>query len=108
MNSDLEKKEFNTNSRSKRKKSNNCCIFVSMVSIVLVIFILYVSSHLGLYNKVQAMEVENFTISDALIQPPPQMSIVNNLQNMAEIISQPNQFMAKGKTKFTETLLRFC
>ena len=77
---------------SERKKSKNCCIFSAMVSSVLVLFILYISAYLGTKTS-EAFHTENFTISDALEVLPPG----NNFQAMAQILSQPNQFMAKGE-----------
>ena len=41
--------------------------------------------------------MENFTISDALKQGPPQLNMANNFETMAQVLSQPNQFMARGK-----------
>ena len=87
--------------REEEKSEKNCCIFSTMVPCVLLIFILYVSSYLGAMSIVSAekndLRAENFTISDALKQAPPQFHLANNLQAMAEMLSQPNQFMAKGK-----------
>ena len=84
--------------RTARKSvcSKSCCIFSSMVPLVLGIFVLYISAYLGSMTS-EALKTENFTISDALKQPPPQLHLANNLQAMAQVLSQPNQFMNKGK-----------
>ena len=87
--------------RTARKSvcSKSCCIFSSMVPLVLGIFVLYIGAYLGTMTS-EALKTENFTVSDALKQPPPQLHLANNLQAMAQVLSQPNQFMNKGKHQF--------
>ena len=52
------------------------------------------------------LKAENFTVSDALKKGPPQFDSANkdyynNLQAMSQVLSRPNQFMARGKWKIT-------
>ena len=86
------------------KSRNSCCLFSAMVPLVFTIFIVYVSSYLGVMSGAFAtdLKVENFTVSDALKKGPPQFDSANkdyynNLQAMSQVLSRPNQFMARGK-----------
>ena len=54
-----------------------------------------------------ALNVENFTVSDALKQPPPQILLANNLQNMAQVLSQPNQFFKRANKGKNDLLMQF-
>ena len=86
------------------KSRNSCCLFSAMVPLVFTIFIVYVSSYLGVMSGAFAtdLKTENFSESDALKMGPPQFDLANkdyynNLQAMSQHLSRPNQFMARGK-----------
>ena len=82
--------------KSKKKSSSSCCIFYSMVPLVFILFILYISAYMGTMTA-SSEKVENFTISDVL-QFPPHVHLVNNLEAMAQkaLLQKPNQFLEKA------------
>ena len=67
-----------------------------MVPLVFILFILYVSAYMGAMTA-SSEKVENFTISDVL-QFPPHVHLVNNLEAMAQkaLLQKPNQFLEKA------------
>ena len=82
------------------KSRNSCCLFSAMVPLVFTIFIVYVSSYLGVMSGAFAtdLKAENFTVSDALKKfDSANKDYYNNLQAMSQVLSRPNQFMARGK-----------
>lgn len=85
-----------TSKEKEKKKSKSCCIFYSMVPLVFILFILYISAYMGTMTA-SSEKIENFTISDVL-QFPPQVHLINNLQSMAQkaLLQKPNQFLEKA------------
>ena len=67
-----------------------------MVPLVFILFILYISAYMGTMTA-SSEKIENFTISDVL-QFPPQVHLINNLQSMAQkaLLQKPNQFLEKA------------
>ena len=67
-----------------------------MVPLVFILFILYISAYMGTMTA-SSEKVENFTVSDVL-QFPPHVHLVNNLEAMAQkaLLQKPNQFLEKA------------
>ena len=67
-----------------------------MVPLVFILFILYISAYMGTMTA-SSEKIENFTISDVL-QFPPQVHLIDNLQSMAQkaLLQKPNQFLEKA------------
>lgn len=73
-----------------------------MVPTVILLFVLYLIVYMG--TMTNSLKAENFTISDALKFPPPQVILANNLEAMAyAALKRPNRFMQEdsevGETK---------
>ena len=86
-------KKENLEDSKHTKKS--CCIFYSMVPLVFILFILYISTYLGTMTM-GAQTSNNFTVRDVL-QFPPQVDLYGNLQSMAQkALQKPNQFLEQS------------
>ncbi len=64
-----------------RKRNKNCCIFVAMVNSVVVLFVIFLTLRSGNFGA--SLSAEKFTISDAMLSAPPQLTLVDNIQQMA-------------------------